>query len=128
EVGGIGVHIVPAVRLARAPVTAAVMGDHAIALTQEEHHLSIPVVRAERPTVAECDYLRLFWSPVFVKDLGTVSGGDEWHGGALPLVCGFRPAGPVPKSDVADDRATTVPFDASDSQRRCDPLTGIGLQ
>jgi len=48
-------------------VTAPVGCDDSIAMLAEEHHLSVPVVRGERPTVAEHDGLAL--SPVLVVDL-----------------------------------------------------------
>ena len=60
DIGRIGVHLVAAVGLVRAAVTAPVMGDHAIALAEEEHHLVVPVVGAQRPAVVEDDRLGAF--------------------------------------------------------------------
>ena len=45
-------------------MTAPVVRDHAIATLAEEQHLPVPVVRAERPAVAEDDRLSL--APVLV--------------------------------------------------------------
>jgi hypothetical protein len=53
------------------------MGNHPVAVMQEKQHLVIPVVRAERPTMAE-DY-RLSFTPVLVVNLYTVFGRDSWH-------------------------------------------------
>ena len=44
DVGRVGVHVVAVRRLGRAAVAAAVVGDHAIAVIEEEHHLGVPVV------------------------------------------------------------------------------------
>jgi hypothetical protein len=77
DVGGVGVHLVAGVGLARAAVAATVMGDDPETLAQEEHHLVVPVVRAQRPTVVEHDRLGGLGTPVLVEDLGAVLGGDE---------------------------------------------------
>jgi hypothetical protein len=45
----------------------------------EEQHLGIPVVRAERPTMVEDNGLAV--APVFVEDLDTVFGCDRSHCG-----------------------------------------------
>jgi hypothetical protein len=58
-------------------VAAAIVGDHAIALAEEEHHLGVPVVGAERPTVMEEQ--RLPGAPILVEDLGAVLGDDLAH-------------------------------------------------
>jgi hypothetical protein len=44
EVVGVVVHVVAVEHLLGAPVPAAVVRDHAIALVQKEHHLRVPVV------------------------------------------------------------------------------------
>src|SRR5215471_17087249 len=59
---------------------AAIVGDHSVALGPEEQHLRIPRVGIQWPAVGEHDGLSR--SPVLVKDVGAVFGGDEWHGGA----------------------------------------------
>jgi hypothetical protein len=53
------------------------MGDNPIAMMQEEQHLVVPVVRAERPTVAE--HYWLSFTPVLVVDLCTVFRRDSGH-------------------------------------------------
>ena len=77
EVIRIMIHIVAVGRLRRAPVTAAVMCDDAKAVIQEEHHLGVPIVRAQRPAVRE-DY-RLSASPVLVEDVNAVFGLNRVH-------------------------------------------------
>jgi len=44
KVVGIVIHIVAVRDLARATVPAPIMGDDAIAATQEEHHLRVPII------------------------------------------------------------------------------------
>jgi hypothetical protein len=75
---GIGVHFVAGSSLRRAAVAAPVMRDDAVAVVQEEQHLVVPIVGAERPAVMEYD--RLASTPVLVEYLGTVSGSDGRHG------------------------------------------------
>jgi hypothetical protein len=41
---GVGVHVVALRRLGRAAVAAPVVGDYAIAVIEEKHHLRVPVV------------------------------------------------------------------------------------
>jgi hypothetical protein len=53
------------------------MGDDPISVVKEEQHLRIPVVRRQRPTVAEHDRLAL--APVLVKDLNAVLRFDKAH-------------------------------------------------
>ena len=78
EVVGVVVQVVPA-RGLRGPAMAPPVGrDHAVALGQEEQHLVVPVVRAQRPAVREHDGLAL--APVLVEDLRTVLGRDGAHG------------------------------------------------
>jgi hypothetical protein len=78
-VGRIVVDVVTVGDLARASVAAPVMGDDAIALRQEEKHLRVPVVGAERPAMVKYDGLGVLWAPVLVKDLNCVLGGDCAH-------------------------------------------------
>ncbi len=80
SVGGVVVHVVTIADLGRAPVAAAIMGDDAEASGDEEQHLCVPIVRAERPAVMEHDGLGALRAPVLVVNLGTVLGGDERHG------------------------------------------------
>jgi hypothetical protein len=102
KVIGIMVHIVAVGGLSRATVPTAIVGDNPIAMMQEEQHLVIPVVRAERPTMAE-NY-RLAFTPVLVVNLYTVFGRDSGHESLLPsevflnkrqrLVLGAERSGP----------------------------------
>src|ERR1700722_9200863 len=71
------VHIVTLGGLSGSAVATAIMGDHTIAVIEEEQHLVIPVVRGKRPTMAE-DY-RLASTPVLVVNLYTVFGRDSGH-------------------------------------------------
>src|SRR5579862_9023153 len=77
QVVGVMVHIVAVGGLGGTTVAAAIMGDYPIAAIQKEQHLVIPVVRAERPTMAE-NY-RLSLTPVLVVNLYTVFGRDGGH-------------------------------------------------
>ncbi len=51
-------------------MTAAIVCDYTIAALQEEHHLGVPIVRAQRPPVVE--EKRLAVAPIFIVDLGAV--------------------------------------------------------
>ena len=44
QVIGVVVHVVTVARLRRAAMPASVMGNHAVAMAQEEQHLGVPVV------------------------------------------------------------------------------------
>src|ERR1700692_4858581 len=77
QVIGIMVHIVAVGGLSRTAMPAAIMGYNPIAMMQEEQHLVIPVVRAERPTMAE-NY-RLSFTPVLVVDLCAIFGRNSGH-------------------------------------------------
>src|SRR5216683_1191633 len=77
KIGGIMIHVVTVARLRGPAVAAAVMGDDAIAVTQEEQHLRVPVICRQRPSMAEHDGLTL--SPVLVEDLNAVLGRDRRH-------------------------------------------------
>ena len=77
KVVGVVVHVVALTDLRGAAVPAPVMGDHAVAVVQEEHHLGVPVVGRQGPSVAEDD--RLARAPVLEEDLGSVSGRELGH-------------------------------------------------
>ena len=64
-------------RLGGPAVAAAVMGDDAIAVIEEEQHLRVPVIGRQRPTVAEDDGLT--FAPVLVEDLNAVFGCNRAH-------------------------------------------------
>ncbi len=78
KVVGVVIHVVAVGDLRRATVAAAVMGDDAVAVRDEEQHLRVPVVGRERPAMAEHD--RLARAPILVEDLDAVFGGDGGHG------------------------------------------------
>ena len=66
---------------------APVVGDHAVAVLEEEQHLGVPVVARKRPAVTEDD--RLARAPVLVEDLRAVRRGDRAHAATPSVVqCG----------------------------------------
>src|SRR5882724_9367849 len=67
QIVGIMVEVVAVGYLRRTAVSAPIMGDDAITFGEEEQHLRVPIVRAQRPTVAEHDGLSA--APVFVIDV-----------------------------------------------------------
>src|ERR1700737_2801804 len=77
KIVSIMIHIVPVARLRGPAVAAAVMGYDAIAVTQEEQHLRVPVICRQRPSMTEHDGLTL--SPVLVENLNAVFGRDSRH-------------------------------------------------
>ncbi len=77
---GIVVHVVAVPHLAGAAMAAAVVGDHAVTLGEEEQHLRIPVVGAERPAMVEVDDRCIARAPVLVEDLYAVLCGYIAHG------------------------------------------------
>src|ERR1700721_818455 len=77
EVICVVIHVMAISRLAGAPMTAAIMGDDAIAVIEEEQHLRIPVIGRQRPAVRE--HHRLPLAPVLVVDLDAVLGLDRRH-------------------------------------------------
>src|SRR5258705_10306254 len=77
QVVSVMVHIVAVASLSRASMATAVMGDHAIAMMQEEQHLRVPIIGRKRPAMAEHNWLAR--TPVLVEDLRAVLGGDGGH-------------------------------------------------
>src|SRR5579863_211487 len=77
QIVSVRVHIVPFPGLLGTAVAAPVMGNDSIAPLSEKHHLCVPVVRGQRPAVAE--YNGLAFSPVLVKDSCAVFRGDCRH-------------------------------------------------
>jgi len=55
EIVRVRVHVVARPRLAGAPVPAAIVGDDAVPVLREEHHLVLPRVGVQGPTVREGD-------------------------------------------------------------------------
>ncbi|MNJ62210.1 hypothetical protein D3C77_580420 [compost metagenome] len=80
HVVGVVVHVVAVPRLAGAAVATAVVGDHAVTVGEEEQHLRIPIVGAERPAVVEVDDRRIARAPILVEDLDAVLRGYIAHG------------------------------------------------
>src|SRR5579862_5000763 len=87
EIVSIRVHVVAVPGLGGAAVPAPVMRNNAIATLAEKQHLSIPVVRGERPAVAEHD--RLARSPVLVENLCSIFCRDRRHEKFSPLFAMF---------------------------------------
>src|SRR5207244_5983549 len=77
EVVGIVVHVVAVAGLGGSPVATPVMGEHAIAVLEEEQHLCIPVIGRQRPTVAEHNGLTV--SPVLIEDFRAIRASDRAH-------------------------------------------------
>src|SRR2546426_12841137 len=77
EVIGVVIHIVSVAGLARSSVTSSIMCDDSIAMIQEKHHLSVPVIRTQRPAMAEDNWLS--FSPILVIDLRAVFSRDCRH-------------------------------------------------
>src|ERR1700687_1607784 len=70
QVVGVMVHIVALGGLSGAAMATAVMGDHAIAMLQEEQQLHVPIIGRQRPTVRKNN--RLSRAPVLVVNLRSV--------------------------------------------------------
>src|SRR5216683_5826021 len=83
EIVGVGVHLVTFPRLGGTAVTSPVMRDDSIALLAEEQHLSVPVIRGERPAMTE--HYGLALSPVLVVDVRTVFCRERGHKISLVL-------------------------------------------
>jgi hypothetical protein len=79
DVGRIGVHLIAGIGLSRAAVAAPVVRDDAKALAEEEHHLVVPVVGGERPTMVKHDWLGVLRPPVLEVNLCAVARGDHGH-------------------------------------------------
>jgi hypothetical protein len=69
-------------------MATTIMGDDPVALCQEEQHLAVPVIGAQRPAMMEHDWLAL--APILVEDFGAVLGleGTAGHrrGSLLPEI------------------------------------------
>ena len=89
EVVGIMVHVVAVADLGGSPMAAPVMGDDAIAVIEEEHHLRVPVVGRKRPAMTEHNGLTL--APVLVKNFDAVLRFDKAHAThSLSMLFGSR--------------------------------------
>src|ERR1700682_3178284 len=108
EIVGIGVDLVTIPGLRGTAVTAPVVRNDPIALLAEVQHLSVPLVRSERPAVTEHDGLA--FSPVLVVNVRAVFCRDRRHKMlslvltsvvTLPWNCrGFRQGKPYLKTRV----------------------------
>ena len=67
-------------------MAAAVVGDDAVAVLGQEHHLGVPVVGVEGPAVAEEDGRAVLVAPVLVEEQGAVAERDERHLGGGSVV------------------------------------------
>src|SRR4029077_19755725 len=77
QVVGIGIHVVAVPGLGRSAMAAAVMRDAAKPALAEVEHLRIPIIRAQRPAMAE--HNRLPRAPVLVIDLRAIFSRDGAH-------------------------------------------------
>lgn len=77
---GIVVHVVAVPYLAGAAMAPPVVGDHAVAFSEEEQHLRVPVIGTERPAVVEVDHRCIARAPVLVENLYAVLRGYIAHG------------------------------------------------
>src|SRR4030095_10916250 len=97
QIVGIMVHVMSVAGLRRATMPAPICGNDAIAFAEEENHLRVPIVRAQRPAVAEDDGLA--FTPVFVIDVDVssvfFSDSDVWHVNFLPVYVALRHVPPV---------------------------------
>src|ERR1700756_960753 len=78
-VGCVVIHVVAIADRGRTTVTATIMGDDTITLADEEEHLGVPVVGAQRPTMVENNWLGGLRPPIFVEDLHAIPGRNGGH-------------------------------------------------
>jgi hypothetical protein len=67
-------------------IAAPIMRDHPIALRQEEQHLTVPGVGAERRVMVEHDRLHVLRVSVLVEEIGAIGCGDRHHR-ISPRIC-----------------------------------------
>src|SRR5262245_60422195 len=77
QIVGIMIHIMSVAGLGRATVPAPIGRNDAISFAEEKKHLRIPIIRRERPAVAEDD--RLPAAPVLIVDFYSVLSCDVAH-------------------------------------------------
>src|SRR5437762_11206411 len=81
QIVGIVVHIVSAAGLSRATMSPPISRNDAETLAEEKKHLRVPIIRRERPAVAE--HNRLPAAPVLIIDVDVCSvffsNCDVWH-------------------------------------------------
>src|SRR5204862_1065880 len=71
EIVGVVIHIMAAVGLGRAAVSAPISRDDTETFAEEKKHLRVPIVRREWPAMTEHDGLS--FAPVFVIDIDVLS-------------------------------------------------------
>ena len=64
------IHIMAVAGLGRAAMAAPIMGDRAEVLAEEKQHLRVPIVRRQRPAMAEHD--RLPRAPILIENTDAV--------------------------------------------------------
>src|SRR5207248_7665963 len=81
QIVGIVVHVVPAAGLSRATMSAPISCNDAETFAEKKKHLRVPIIRRQRPTMAEDDGLS--FAPVLVIDVDVssvfFSNCDVWH-------------------------------------------------
>ena len=100
DVARISIHVVPFRGLRGAAVPTAIVSDDPVSVAEEEHHLRVPVVGREWPSVMEEE--RLAASPILEVNFGAVFYFDGVHFCLLVSIVGFWTA---PKFDAAAVRA-----------------------
>src|SRR5438552_16366500 len=71
QIVGIVVHVVSVAGLSRATMSAPIIRNDAETFAEEKKHLRVPIIRRERPAVAEHDGLS--FAPVFIIDVDVSS-------------------------------------------------------
>src|SRR6202021_4085017 len=66
--------------LRRTAVPPTVVGDDAVALSEEEQHLRVPVIRTQGPAMMKDNGLGALRPPILVENLCPVLGRSECHG------------------------------------------------
>src|SRR5712691_10435397 len=77
------IHVMAATGLGGTAMSASVVGYDAIAVLEEEQHLRVPIIRRQRPAVAE--HNGLTFAPVLVINLGSVFCCDSTHISSCPI-------------------------------------------
>jgi len=79
EIVGPRVDVVALPCLLRSPMSTAVVGNYTAAVIGQEEHLVLPVVRVERPAVAEEEDGAILLAVVLVVELSSVTQSDVRH-------------------------------------------------
>src|SRR6516165_5004984 len=87
QIVGIMIHIMSVAGLSRATMSAPIGRNDAIAFAEEEKHIRVPIVRRQRPTMAEDN--RLTAAPILVINVDVLSvffsASDIWHSEFLSI-------------------------------------------